>query len=234
MNNPILGKIDCIYKCKFLDLPTKKKGRTGKKRVVTSELNEEFKEYLKKGIEYIVTGKIDGTCCLIKDNSLKKRRDVKKGRNIPNTWVQTSINEQGVKVGFMDLDENDKYHLASLSNDKKKIKIVKQNENLSLSIENIDISKINEKTVELIGPKVQSNLHGLNQNVIVPHGSIKLNNCPKSFDLTELKNWFTSDKNCDFFEGIVVHFSNGKCFKVHRHHLDLPVKRYSNLLDFNK
>ena len=173
---------------------------------------------------------MDGSCCRIKNNKLQKRRDLKKGKKAPSDWVETS-QENGHITGFMPLDKHDKYHNKCLVNEngKEYIKTVVMKDGL-VNIENVELSTLNDRSVELLGPKVQSNLHGFDQNCVYVHGSIQLTGYPKDFNMAELKRWFETDEKCQFFEGIVVHFSNGNCYKLHIHHLDIK-RKYPSLME---
>ena len=88
------------------------------------------------------------------------------------------------------------------------------------------------KSVELIGSKIQGNPHKVNKHCVYLHGSIELGGFPNDFNRDELKEWFTNNDKCKYFEGIVVHFSNGNLYKLHRHHLDLKVENgYPSLME---
>jgi hypothetical protein len=218
--NPVLDKIQCIYECQMFDEPTNKPGRTTKKRLATSTLNPDFERDLKDNEQtFIVTGKIDGTCCRI-TNTLQKRRDLKKGRKNPENWEKT-----GATVGFMPLEKGDKHHNSTLKEDT--IAIVHPKKSIIYE----PLVNLQNTTVELVGPKIQGNPHGLPQYCVIVHGSIQMTGYPTDFDLDSLKGWFENDEQCEFFEGIVVHFSGGNMYKVHRHHLDMAVPKYRSLME---
>lgn len=206
----------------MFDEPTNKPGRTTKKRLATNTLNPDFERDLKDNEQtFIVTGKVDGTCCRIDAmGTLQKRRDLKKGRKQPENWEKT-----GASVGFMPLEKGDKHHKSTLKEDT--IAIFDPKKGITYE----PLANLRNTTVELAGPKIQGNLHGLPQHCVIVHGSIQMRGYPRDFDLNSLKDWFENDKQCEFFEGIVVHFSGGNMYKVHRHHLDMVIPKYRSLMD---
>lgn len=228
--NFVSGKISCIYECIFVDELTNKPNRKTKKRLTTKNFNQNFeKDLLNEELTYIVTGKIDGTCCRIKDGKLQKRRDIKKGRKIPLNWEATS-NKLGHRIGYMPLDKGDKWHIDCMDGDF--INVLRYKNNKTLIVKE-KLSELEGKSVELIGPKIQGNLHKVDKHCVYLHGSIELEGFPNDFDRDKLKVWFINNEKCKYFEGIVVHFSNGNLYKLHRHHLDLKVENgYPSLKEF--
>ena len=69
---------------------------------------------------FIVTAKIDGTCCYIKDGQIFARQDVKKNiANAPSDWFPTAGLEPdrgGHIIGFRPLDRKrgDKWHIMAI------------------------------------------------------------------------------------------------------------------------
>ena len=63
-------------------------------------------------------------------------------------------------------------------------------------------------TLELVGPKVQKNPHGLTEHVLLVHGSTKLENVPTDFD--ELRLWLSEHVS----EGVVWHHPDGRMAKI--------------------
>lgn len=85
-------------------------------------------------------------------------------------------------------------------------------------------------SVEVMGPKWQSNPHHLTENCIMRHGAIVLSDFPDLYEyakddkldvLTTIKDWFTTNPKGNYIEGVVIHFENSMMFKIHKHHLDL-------------
>jgi hypothetical protein len=102
-----------------------------------------------------------------------------------------------------------------------------------LIIKPISLNKLKNQSVELVGPKIQGNPHGLLKHCFIKHGLIGLNNFPKDMEFSKVKSLFENDENMAFFEGIVVHFKTGEMFKIHKHHMDLPWIS-KNITDFSK
>jgi len=229
---PVLDKVACIFKCGYVKGTTNEKfGRGGEKYLATDVLNPDIKTLVENNIKYVVTAKIDGTCCTIRNGKLMKRRDIKPGKFIPKTWIQTGIDKGKHLIGFMDLEKYDKwYYDAHFKNDDDsydltKIKLLR-NDNGKMIYEYVDVDKLNGFSVELIGPKFQNNPHNVMHHCIVVHGSIVLSDFPPLTLLTQtLRNdicdWMVTSEKAKFIEGIVVHFENGEKYKLHRHHLDM-------------
>lgn len=238
--NPVHDKIPTIYMCKLVDGESTKRGRS-RKFLATDELNPEFKDLLDKETQFVVTGKIDGTCCLIRDELLMKRRDIKPKSALPETWVQTGKNTNKEKhlIGFMPVcrdNKEDKWHTSVLLplGDKEifhepmaKTLVLEKGK---LCIRYVLLSELEGRTVELCGPKIQGNPHGFPMHCLVPHGMfvLKLPNEALYFEKEPFVKWF--NECCGKFEGVVVHFKSGEMFKIHRHHLDLKWMK-SNILD---
>ncbi|XP_022340322.2 RNA ligase 1-like [Crassostrea virginica] len=79
-------------------------------------------------------------------------------------------------------------------------------------------------TAELIGTNVNANTYNIGSkrnplHFLVLHGDITLSESPE-LSLPAIKNWFSTQQG--LVEGIVWHCPNGKLFKIHRHHLNLP------------
>ena len=149
----------------------------------------------------------------------------------------------------MPLEKGDKHHKSCLStiNNKIYIKVflvscalfdisnavdISANKNKPI-ITSVPIEQLNNKSVELVGPKFNKNPHGLPEHCVIVHGSIKLNGYPTDFELSKFRKWFEESEPCKYLEGVVVHFSGGNTYKVHRHHLDMPAKNYPSIMEFS-
>lgn len=219
----VFDKIESIFICKSIEgTTTDKFGRNGEKYLATNEVNPELMKLLEEKIPYKVTGKVDGTCCLIRDGKLYKRRDIKGGRNIPDSWFQTGKEgKSNHLIGFMDLEKGD-WHLNCLSkiDDITYINVL-DNLDGCLEYKKIDIKTMGECSVELMGPKIQSNPHHLKMYCVMKHGCIVIDNFPVIENIEHIRDWFLNDPRGIYLEGVVIHFDNNKMFKLHRHHLDL-------------
>lgn len=102
----------------------------------------------------------------------------------------------------------------------------------------VDLSELNGKSFELMGPKIQGNHHSLEFHALMEHGLIDLPTYPLPIDadadadanalLSRIKEWQDSDLVGRAIEGVVLHFESGEMFKLHRHHLDME---WSNTSD---
>lgn len=138
--------------------------------------------------EGIATRKYDGTCCMVRNQKLYKRYDLKKGRNTPNGFeaAQNPDSITGHTPGWVPVGEGpeDQYFREAFHGDE------------------ID------GTYELVGPKIQGNPEKYSKHELVFHALADKVNAPRTFD--ELKEWF---KNQDI-EGIVWHHGDGRMVKI--------------------
>lgn len=140
------------------------------------------------------TEKIDGTCCLIKDNKIYKRFDLKPGRKLPNNAIPCQDKADEITSHFPHwvlCDENnpaDKYHIKAFNNQKPLI----------------------DGTYELIGPHFQGNPYNLTEDILEKHGLRILRNVPRDYE--GLKKYLEEN----FIEGIVFYGINGEMCKIKR------------------
>lgn len=148
--------------------------------------------------EGVATVKWDGTACMIEDNVLYKRYDVKKGRSVPDGAIacEEKANQHTghwphwVKVGD---GPEDKYHRDGFEN------------SYGGSV------ALPDGTYELIGPKVNGNKHQGDVRVLKSHGSVTITRMSTNFD--EIKIFLSN--NHDYpFEGIVWHHPDGRMVKI--------------------
>jgi len=141
--------------------------------------------------EGIATRKYDGTCCMVRDERLWKRYDVKAGK-IPPVGFEAAQEPDAitghllgwVQVGY---GPEDRWHREAWVSHVRK--------------------GIRDGTYELIGPKIQGNPEGSPTHVLVPHGSEKLD-APRTYD--EIKAYLS----CRDIEGIVWHHPDGRMVKI--------------------
>jgi hypothetical protein len=138
----------------------------------------------------------------------------------------------GHQIGFMPLDNNDKWHFDCITNNGKNINVLTKI-GRSIAIINAPITELEGKTVELIGPKIQGNPHKVPQHCVYIHGDIQIKHIFSINELSNTKNMFLNNPIMSYFEGIVIHFSNGNLYKLHRHHLDISIQNgYKSILEF--
>lgn len=259
---PVMGKIECIYDREQSNEPTLKHGRSGPQFLAVSRFAQEFMAATMAGIVFSFTGKIDGTCTLVKDGQMFKRRDLKDLSNVPAKWFQTANEINGHFIGFMPLEQGDPHLMCHPLRDgvEPTTRNLKNPESYDLSrvralflvdgsmqMKIVLTESLDGKTVEVVGPKLNNNSHGLEFHCVIPHGEIEIpkeqfldlvsavteqtadtTETTETADVTErpildeIKNWFLTSKMGPFLEGIVIHFENGQMFKLHREHLGLP------------
>lgn len=207
---PVLGKIKCIFEY-IRDENGHIDGRTYDKLAVNPT-------------EYIVTAKMDGTCCYIKDGQIFARQDIKKSiANAPSDWFPTAGTEPdkgGHIIGFRPLDRKrgDKWHLMAFDeNDKSKARFLEYDTESNVYYYVIrSIADFNGKTCELVGPSVNGNKHKLEKHAYIIHGSVIVDAPWQSHN--SLKEWLEGEGI--IYEGIVIHdFGNNELYKCHRGHL---------------
>lgn len=223
---PVIGKISTMFECVVVEGNSNKAGRDVK-FLATNKLCDIFDNALKSAVRFRVTGKVDGTCCIIMKGKFMKRRDMKIGRKIPTDWVETSPpDKKGHRIGFMPVNltnKEDKWFKEALVITDKTVMIkVLIIENGVTIIKNIPLENLEGQTVEFVGPKIQGDPHKIGVHCVIPHGIFELDGFPQDFNFDEFVTWFKTNKKTKFFEGVVIHFEDGQLFKIHRHHLDIP------------
>ena len=124
-------------------------------------------------------------------------------------------------------DHKRKISLANIGKNSKKYILIDPNDNYhdvfglkSFCIEH-NLSDFENKTVELVGPKINGNKHGLVKNALIIHGAIDVSNSigDKWKTHETMIEWLKNDGKQ--FEGVVIHFSDGSCYKTHRGHVNM-------------
>ncbi len=136
------------------------------------------------------TRKLDGTCVLIRGLSVFKRREVKAGKAPPDGFELIETDPKtGNRVGWVAVGDGpeDKWHREAL--------------------QNLD-ALLPGGTYELCGPKVQGNPEGYPEHTLRRHGSIGLDDVPRSF--RALSRWLHDRP----YEGVVWHHQDGRMAKI--------------------
>ena len=150
-------------------------------------------EWVLKGEGY-ATEKLDGTCCMIKDNQLYRRYDYKEGRRLPSGAVPCQKDPDQVTghwPHWLLCDRNnpqDKYHFVAF--DKQK--------------------EWEDGTYELLGLHEQGNPYNLDTDILEKHGKRILENVPRTFE--GLKDYLENH----YIEGIVFYRDTGEMCKIKR------------------
>lgn len=149
------------------------------------------------GCEWVIAGeglatkKLDGTCCLIRDGQIYKRRELRKGDAVPPGFeVADQEEETGKTVGWVLCTDGpeDRWHREAF--------------------EHAGFPR--DGTYELLGPKVQGNPEGWDHHVLVEHGALQYAEgiVPRTFD--GLAAWLPTQN----IEGIVFHHPDGRMAKI--------------------
>lgn len=162
------------------------------KIVGIDEIPAEGCEWVLDG-EGVVTQKLDGTCCLIKDGKLFARFDWKDGRELPEGAIPCQSEADSITGSFP--------HWVPVTDEPK------------FKWHRIAFEKLEDKsdgTFELIGKHVNGNPEKIEGDILVRHGSIILNDVPRSFN--GIKEFLRTHE----IEGIVFHRENGEMCKIKR------------------
>lgn len=170
-------------------------------RLVRNEVVEGA-EWVVNG-EGIATQKIDGTSCMVKDNKLYKRYEVKKEKTPPQNFIPATEIDQitGKQQGWVEVGwgNEDKWHREAL---------------LTNDPDNVNLP---DGTYELIGEKIQGNPEKVIGYQLEKHGIRILEDAPREYD--KLKEWFASKD----IEGVVWWHPDGRMVKIKKK--DFGLKR---------
>lgn len=138
--------------------------------------------------EGVATQKIDGTCCMVRDGKLYKRRELRMNDVPPVGFEQIDADPETKKVvGWVPVGDmpQDCWHREAFGGQP-------------------------DGTYELIGPKIQGNPEGVSTHTLVLHsiGLAFANDPPRTFD--GLREWLPSRD----IEGIVWHHPDGRMAKI--------------------
>jgi hypothetical protein len=142
----------------------------------------------------VATRKIDGTCCLVRNGMIYKRRELRAGDLTPPDFEQADFDQEtGKTIGWVPVGNGpeDRWHREAF-----------------VELTRMDRPPFPEGTYELIGPKIQGNPEGMKDHVLIPHEFCEAIEAPRTFD--GLKE-FLSGKN---IEGIVWHHPDGRMAKI--------------------
>lgn len=142
--------------------------------------------------EGVATVKWDGTACMVRHGVLYKRYDAKKGKTPPEGWEpceEAPDENTGHWPGWMPIggEPEDKWHREAF---------------LGRGLE--------DGTYELVGYKVQGNPHNLPCTLLWRHGTMVLDEFPRTF---EGMRQFLKGRDV---EGVVFHHPDGRMAKVKR------------------
>jgi len=138
--------------------------------------------------EGVATRKYDGTCCLIRDGKLYKRRELKAGKSLPPDFEPADHDEvTGKVVGWVPVSPDapeDRWHREAF------------------------IAGNADGTYELLGPSVQGNPEHLTNHILLAHAKAEMLEAPRTFEA--LREWMAGRD----IEGIVWHHPDGRMAKL--------------------
>ena len=135
----------------------------------------------------IATRKLDGTCCLVRDGNLYKRRELRAGEAPPPAFEEAGRDpETGKTVGWVPVGDGaeDRWHREAFTPD------------------------LPDGTYELIGPKVQGNPERRDTHALARHGCVTCTDAPRDFE--GLRAWLSGQD----IEGLVFHHPDGRMGKI--------------------
>lgn len=149
--------------------------------------------------EGVATRKYDGTCCLVENGKLFKRREIKKGKKIPADFVLADEDEvTGKIVGWVPVNMDaaeDQWYAEAFSNN------------------------LIDGTYELLGPKIQGNPEAYPKHILLKHSEAQTYpDAPREYEA--LANWL-KNKN---IEGLVFHHPDGRMAKIKKRDFGLSRK----------
>jgi len=157
------------------------------------------------GTEWVFAGegkatqKLDGSCCLISDNQLYKRHEVRPGKTTPSDFQLVSTDETtGKLIGWVPVGSGpeDKWHREAYEH-----------------------GWDGDGTYELLGPKVQGDAEQQGRHVLIKHSNIReVEDFPRDFD--GMRTYF---ENRPTIEGVVFHHPDGRMAKIKAR--DFGIKR---------
>lgn len=148
------------------------------------------------GCEWVAAGegratiKIDGSCCMLRDGKLYKRRELRQGDVNPVDFESVGFDEEtGKTVGWVPVGDGpeDKWHREAFAR---------------------LVHPLEDGTYELVGPKVQGNVEDRPQHELLWHGHMETEDAPRDFD--GLRQWMTGLN----IEGLVWHHPDGRMAKL--------------------
>lgn len=149
--------------------------------------------------EGVARRKYDGTCCRVKNGELWKRREVKKGKPIPDGFEPVDHDEAtGKTVGWVPVTDapEDRWHREAFG----------------------DGATFPDRTYELCGPRINGNPEDFRFHVLVPHAEAGIYcDAPRTYHGLSA---FLEDLN---IEGLVFVHPDGRMGKIKKR--DYGLKR---------
>jgi len=171
--------------------------------------NRQVIDEVVEGAEWVIAGegiatqKYDGTCCLVRGGKLYKRYTLKPRKTAPAEFEPATEVDSvtGKQQGWVPVGDgpDDSHHREAFDRMPAEM-------------------KSQDRTCELIGPKIQGNPERYEDHCLVAHDfAEELVGAPRTFD--ELAEWFRDQD----IEGIVWHHPDGRMVKIKKK--DFGMKR---------
>lgn len=177
------------------------------------------------GSEWVLTGKgiatikFDGTACMVRDGKLYKRYDRKmtksayKRKKHDPDFVPTIKHFKVAPDGWKPCEPEPNIHTGHWPG---WIPVCDEPESKWHRETYAEIGPLPNGTYELVGPKINSNHHKLDEHQFWHHGKLFDKQPPRTYD--ELKQWFEDN----VIEGIVWWHPEGHMVKIKRRDFGLP------------
>jgi hypothetical protein len=143
--------------------------------------------------EGVATLKWDGTCCMVRNTVLYKRRTIKQGRRWPEGFELVEELPAGKVIGWVPVGDGPEDKVYWLPHE----------------------VPTDDGTYELVGPKINGNPEEMTEHLYIRHGAHELT-MPRTFDgiRESLKKYN--------FEGFVFHHPDGRMAKIKKKDFGLP------------
>lgn len=142
--------------------------------------------------EGVATRKVDGTCCMVRDDKLYKRRELREGDLVPEGFEEVGRDDETKKiVGWVAVGDGpeDRWHREAFA----------------------AAGLLLDGTYELVGPKIQGNPEHANASLLICHGhgtAGRMDDVPRTF--AGLRDWLAGQD----IEGLVFHHPDGRMAKI--------------------
>lgn len=138
--------------------------------------------------EGVAYRKYDGTSCMIKDGIYYKRRTIKRGKKIPEDFIEETYDPNTNKrFGWVLVTLADIFHLKGWENS----------------------STVDDGTYELVGPRIQGGIENFGHYLLIKHDECEsYPDIPLEYDA--MAEWFKGKR----IEGVVFHHPDGRKGKI--------------------
>lgn len=154
----------------------------------------------------VATEKLDGTCCMIKNQILYKRFDYKKGRRLPQNAIPCGDGPDPITGHFPHYVKVDQNNPSDIWHVKARNKY----------------EVLEDGTYELIGKHINGNPYKLSDDYLEKHGKRIINDITLTYE--GIKHYLETHN----IEGIVFYRGNGDMCKIKRSDFGFSWNHYKN------